>query len=441
MNVDPDSGPAGAGGPAVQPKLRILIVAESASARFGGEAALPLHYFRVLRDLGRPVWLVTHARNRDELSGLYPGDPAIRYVDDTLLNRAMWQIGRRLPARLSHFTCGFASRLATQIAQRRLARQIIATERIDVVHQPMPVSPREPSLLYGLGVPLVIGPMNGGMNFPAAFRRRGNRLEGVLVALGRASARIMNALMPGKREAALLLVANARTRQALPEGVSTHVVELVDNGVDLALWRTPDAPAATSLPPGPTRFIYLGRLIGLKAVDILLEAFHRAAAQAPMHLTIVGDGDQRRRLEALADSLGLRSAAGAAAHAVTFTGWLTQHECATRLRDSDCLVLPSLHECGGAVVLEAMATGKPVIATEWGGPADYVDPTCGILVAPTGRDEFGAGLTRALSRMASLPDERARMGAAGRAKVEREYDWNVKVARMLELYEMARRRP
>lgn len=433
MNDNPDQSPA----------LRILIVAESASARFGGEAALPLHYFRVLRKLGWPVWLLSHARNRDELSELYPGDPAIRYVDDTLLNRAMWQIGRRLPARLSHFTCGFTSRLATQIAQRRLARRIIASERINIVHQPMPVSPREPSLLYGLGVPVVIGPMNGGMDFPAAFRRRSNRLEGVLIGLGRASARAMNAVMPGKREAAVLLVANSRTRQALPEGLCTRVVELVDNGVDLALWRAPDAPAAIRPPPAPapTQFIYLGRLIDLKAVDILLKAFHRAAAHTPMHLTIVGDGDERQRLEALADSLGLRSANGGKAGGVTFTGWLTQHECVDRLRDSDCLVLPSLHECGGAVVLEAMAMAKPVIATDWGGPADYVDPTCGILVPPTGRDEFDAGLTRAMSRLASSPEERARMGAAGRAKVEREYDWDVKVARMLELYEMARRRP
>ena len=56
---------------------RVLIVAEHASARFGGEAALPLHYFRVLRNRGVPVWLVTHARTRDELSALYPGDARI----------------------------------------------------------------------------------------------------------------------------------------------------------------------------------------------------------------------------------------------------------------------------------------------------------------------------------------------------------------------------
>src|SRR5438094_542816 len=102
---------------------RLLIVCENASASFGGEAALPLHYFRVLRKLGIPVWLVTHARTRAELEKLFPGETTIRYVKDTLLNRVMWKVGRRVPPRLSNFTFGFVSRLATQLAQRRLVRR------------------------------------------------------------------------------------------------------------------------------------------------------------------------------------------------------------------------------------------------------------------------------------------------------------------------------
>src|SRR5437764_6013121 len=78
---------------------RLLIVCENASARYGGEAALPLHYFRVLRKFGIPVWLVTHARTRPELEALFPGETTIRYVKDTLLNRVMWQVGRLVPPR------------------------------------------------------------------------------------------------------------------------------------------------------------------------------------------------------------------------------------------------------------------------------------------------------------------------------------------------------
>ena len=58
---------------------------------------------------------------------------------------------------------------------------------------------------------------------------------------------------------------------------------------------------------------------------------------------------------------------------VKFSGFLSQPDCARRLQAADVFVLPSLFECGGAVVLEAMAVGLPVIATAWGGPLDYLD--------------------------------------------------------------------
>jgi glycosyltransferase involved in cell wall biosynthesis len=417
---------------------RVLIVCEHASARFGGEAALPLHYFRVLKKRGVPVWLLTHARTRDELSALYPGDPAIHYVEDTRLDRAMYRIGLRMPARLAYLTVGFVSRFATQLVQRRIARRLVARERIDVVHQPMPVSPREPSMLFGLGAPVVIGPMNGGMDYPAGFGRHRSGAEALVTRVGRAAAAALNRLMPGKRRAALLLVANQRTRAALPAGVCKNVVEIVENGVDLTLWdsRQGNRPAD----PLPTRFVFLGRLVDWKAVDLLLHAFAQAVAQVPMRLAIVGDGDERGRLESLAAQLALTTGADASAGPVSFTGWLPQQLCAERLREADCLVLPSLLECGGAVVLEAMSMSKPVIATAWGGPVDYLDSSCGILVAPTDRDALVAGLRDALLRIARSSEERIAMGANGRRKVEREYDWDVKAEQILAQYRLVRAR-
>jgi glycosyltransferase involved in cell wall biosynthesis len=168
----------------------------------------------------------------------------------------------------------------------------------------------------------------------------------------------------------------------------------------------------------------------------LLEAFAQACAHAPMHLEIIGDGEERARLESLAAGLGIARDSGSAA-SVDFVGWLSQSGCADRLRRSDCLVLPSIYECGGAVVLEAMSVGKPVIATDWGGPADYLDPGCGILVPPTSRRAFVEGLRDAMVRMAKSPQDRERLGANGIAKVRREYDWDVKVNRMLGFYELA----
>ena len=81
-----------------------------------------------------------------------------------------------------------------------------------------------------------------------------------------------------------------------------------------------------------------------------------------------------------------------------------------------------------------MAASRPVIATDWGGPADYLDASCGILVPPTSQPEFINGLCRAMVNLATSYELRIRLGAHGHAKAVREYDWEVKVDRMLDIY-------
>lgn len=418
---------------------RVLIVSEHASARFGGEAALPLHYFRVLRHRGYNVWLITHARTRDELSQTFPGEQRIVYVEDTRLHILMWRVGKRLPGQIAYFTTGFVSRFAAQLEQRKLVRSLVAEHGINVIHQPMPVSPREPSLMCGFGVPVVIGPMNGGMEYPPAFAHTRGLVERWALRAARLASWGLNRLLPGKRAAALLLVANERTRRALPPGLRQPVVELVENGVDVNLWNA----GARRLQPtsgelSVTTFAFLGRLIDLKAVDLLLYAFQRSARVSPIRLLIIGDGPERAGLEALAIRLGILAQDRADVGRVFFGGWLTQAQCAVELRESDCLVMPSLRECGGAVVLEAMCAGKPVIATAWGGPVDYLDPGCGVLVPPDSREALIDGFADAMTRLAAAPELRQELGRRGREKVMRDFDWEVKVDRVVALYERVR---
>jgi len=392
----------------------------------------------VLRGRGIPVWLITHARVRNELQQIYPeDDPHIFYIEDTWLHLALWRISHWIPARLDYLTTGYLMRIITQLAQRRIARDAIARFGVSVVHQPMPVSPKEPSLLHGLGVPVVIGPMNGGMNYPAGFRRQQSALLNAVVRGGRAAASAMNWLMPGKRRAAALLVANQRTRDALPAGVCKNVITLVENGVDLSLWK--QAPQQGPDDQHVARFVFLGRLVDWKAVDLLLTAFASARKRARMSLLVIGDGVVGPALKHLSSELGLTASTEGEESKVFFAGWMSQAECAPKLRSQHCLVLPSLMECGGAVVLEAMALGMPVIATAWGGPTDYLDPSCGVLVEPRSRQELIDGLADAMVRLAESPPLRAAMGQAGRDKVVREFDWEAKVDRMIEVYRSAMR--
>ncbi|MBM0740654.1 glycosyltransferase family 4 protein [Phormidium sp. CLA17] len=435
--------------------MRILIVAEHASMEFGGEAALPVHYFRELRQRKVEAWLVVHERTREELLTYFPDDcDRIYFVPDTRWHRLLSSAGKYLPRKISEITFGFAMTMLTQLYQRRLIKKLVRNKQVDVVHQPIYVSPKIPSLIFGIGAPVVIGPMNGGMTFPPAFRHKEGRAVTFAVSIGRLLANFINTLIPGKKLAATLLVANHRTREALPAGIKGKVVELVENGVDVLLWRSKFSPQLAKLnaatpnsnksgnperEPQPIKFIFVGRLVGWKGLDLLLPAFKQVLEHLPATLEIIGNGPAQPSLAQLVVELGLNDERSSSLHgshlpAVEFSGWLAQRECAQHLQVADILVLPSLFECGGAVVLEAMATGLPVIATKWGGPIDYVDESCGILVSPNSHEEFVHELAAAMLKLAQSPTLREKMGRSGRRKVFNHFNWEKKIDTMLEIY-------
>jgi glycosyltransferase involved in cell wall biosynthesis len=407
--------------------MRVVIVAEHASAQFGGEAFLPLNYFRLLRSRKIETWLVSHMRTQAELEALFPDAiDHMHFVEDTWLHRFLYHSGKLLPRRVAEATTGILMHLYTEATQRRIVRQLVQKHQIDIVHQPIPVSPKQPSLIFSVGAPVVIGPMNGGINYPPAFQARQSRWVEHFVTLGRVSSNLFNRLLPGKLNAHTLLVANQRTKQALPAGIQGMVVELVENGVDLSVWRSDSSISKSA--DKPVQFVYVGRLVDWKAVDLLLTAFQPVATTTGATLELIGDGVLRQELEAQAANLGL-------ADHVIFTGWLSQANCAIKLQQADAFVLASLLECGGAVVLEAMAMGLPVIATNWGGPVDYVDASCGILVAPTSPETFVTELTAAMFKLAESSDLRSQLGQAGRQRVLAHFDWERKVDQIIDIYQ------
>jgi glycosyltransferase involved in cell wall biosynthesis len=401
--------------------MRICIVADNASARFGGEAILPLHYFRLLRQRGVEVWLIAHDRVRAELEALLPEErQRMRFVSDTAIHRVLFRFSGMLPRRIAESTLGLVMLMYTQWTERRVVRQLIRDYGIDVLHQPAPVAPSYPSMFFGLGKPLIIGPMNGGMDYPPAFRSADSLLSRIFVALARPLTAVVNRLLPGKRNAAVLLVANQRTAAALPAGYRGRVEELVENGVDLETWHT----SAVPFEPAASRFVFMGRLVDWKALPIMFEAMTRVPGAT---LDVIGDGGMRQVWQREAERLRLGSR-------VQFRGWQSQQECARALADATALVLPSLYECGGAVVLEAMAMARPVIATAWGGPADYLDGDTGFLISPKSRESMIAGFADAMQRLIDNPELAAHMGAAARKKLLAQFTWQMKIDRMIEIY-------
>ena len=348
----------------------------------------------------------------------------IHYVSEALFQKICWNLGRALPAHVQSFTSEWLVHLVTQYRQRRRVRHLIEQYKIQIVHEPAPVAPRLPSMMFGLGVPVVIGPMNGNMTYPPGFRSR-SLLERAFVPMARSFGNLANYLIPGKRRAEMLLVANERTRIALPSGCKGKVEVLCENGVDLDVWQRPE-----DLPTRPVdglRLVFLGRLVPWKGVDIVLDVFAKVKKETPSaELWIIGDGPELSRLQQQAEALGVGGA-------VTFHGWAAPEDCPRLLSQCDVFLYPSVFDCGGAVVLEAMSLGLTVVALNWGGPGEYLASGTGVLVEPVDRQRSVDELAQAVRSL--TPIKRRELGEAAQRKVADHYTWPAKVQQIVGIYQ------
>jgi glycosyltransferase involved in cell wall biosynthesis len=216
------------------------------------------------------------------------------------------------------------------------------------------------------------------------------------------------------------VVANSQGLAALArQSAGTTPIGLIPNGVDTARFT----PAVSRDEAGPVRLVFVGRLVRQKGLDVLLEALARLPAGADYELTLVGDGPLRPALTGQAQALGLTSR-------LRFVGWAGREDMPDLLRRADIFVFPSRDEGMPNAVLEAMATGLPVVATRISGNEEVVvDGQTGLLVPPDDPDALAGALARLL---ADRPLGRS-LGAAGRERAGREYSWRAVAERYAAL--------
>lgn len=185
---------------------------------------------------------------------------------------------------------------------------------------------------------------------------------------------------------------------------------------------------------GRFRIVSVGRLIPSKGFHFGLKVFARVLSEFPdCEYWIVGDGPERDRLGRLANELEV-------AHAVRFWGSLQRPAVLERLASCDLLLHPSLHESGGYVCVEAMALGKPVVCLELGGPALIVTSKAGCAVPAKDPDSAVEMLSEACLRLVRDPELYRGLSIGARERVLSSFRWEVKRARIGEIYRRVGRR-
>lgn len=161
------------------------------------------------------------------------------------------------------------------------------------------------------------------------------------------------------------------------------------------------------------RLLYTGRLAAVKGLPVLLESLVTLKATYPdLVLTVVGDGPDRAALEEMTARLGLHGY-------VKFVGYQSQAQVREHMQQTDVFVLSSFAEGVPVVLMEAMAAGVPVVATQIAGVSELVQSEVSGYLVPPGD---AASLADRISTLLGDRELRAKFGAAGRAKVEQEFN-------------------
>lgn len=412
-------------------KLRILACAYACSPtagaeRFGGgESILG---WNMVQQLARfhQVWVLTHAGNRPAIEASEQREPLsnvrFQYLD--------------LPRWLGHLQqiqggIQFYAYL-WQIRAYFEARRLHGLFKFDAFHHITYANDWMASFIGALlPVPYIRGPGGGAHRTPKGllnqYTFRG-RLWERLRAAGQWLFRHDPFFAAGQSRAHAILVCNPEALEALPQKWRCKAHLFSVNGVssaDLALF-VPRKPEDSTF-----RILSAGKFLRIKGFGLAIQSFAAFSQKYPgSEFTIVGDGPEFRHLDDLVRESGLQEQ-------VRFEQWMPRADLLNKMASCDVFLFAGLRDGGGAVVVEAMSMGKPVVCLDIGGPAMHVTKDSGIKIAATSTEHCVKEMANALEQLYLDPKFRGELGKAARERAVQMYHWDRAGERMLEIYQRA----
>jgi glycosyltransferase involved in cell wall biosynthesis len=372
------------------------------------------------------VWALTRAKNRGPIESALARQriPSVHWVYFDLPRWArFWKKEKKRRGIHLYY---YLWQICAYFVARKLHRRV----GFDLVHHVTLVNYWMPSFVALLSVPFVWGPVGGGESAPHVFRHCFN-LRGKLYEVMRDLAQRLGQLDPFVRltgQRAVLGIATTAETEVRLRSLGARKVMVLSQvalpGEEIA-WLG----SFTSRQSGPFRLVSIGTLLHLKGFELGLRAFARFRSRFPAtEYWIIGDGPERKRLEKVAEALGV-------ARSVTFWGNIPRWQVLEKLVECDTLVHPSLHDSGGWVCVEAMAAGRPVICLDLGGPALQVTQETGAKIPAISPEQTVHDLAAAMERLARDPGLRARMARACRERVREQFNWERKGNQLSALYD------
>lgn len=392
------------------PPKRVLISAFACSPLRGSEDGIGWHWVLETARLGYDVTVLTRRCYEPEIEAAIDTVRAAGKVRFVYLDLAAWINFHGLRKLAGYFYI-----YVWQIHALVVARRLQSRQGFDFVHHITFGGIRFPTFLGSLGIPLIFGPLGGGEAAPLRLRR-GYPLRGKLVDRLRDLSNWLVRYDPSmhysfNRAAAIVL----RTPESIPVVPSRYRNKILlerDIGIDCG----PDVPRRRMPNPETPRVLYMGRNLYWKGMHLGLPAFARLVSACPgARLSIVGSGPERGEWQRLAEKLGITAN-------VQWVDWVDNSKVGEIYGQHDLFLFPSLHDAGATVIYEAASHRLPIVCLDLGASGVLVEPSFGIKVEVSGKDETRviADLAEAMHGLATNQEVMIRLGSNARDWAERQ---------------------
>lgn len=315
-----------------------------------------------------------------------------------------------------------------QIQAYMVARKLHHNIQFDLTHHVTFVRHSTPSFLSLLPIPFIWGPVGGGEFAPLTFWQDFS-LKAKIYEVARILWCEIGENDPFTRYTARRsVIARVTTKDTANrvERLGASRVEIYsETGLPSAEINNLAQYVLTETTP--VRFISIGRLLHWKGFHLGIRAFAQAGLPDAEYW-LFGEGPEQQRLHKLAKDLGVEPQ-------VKFFGKQPRSEVLHQLGKCLALVHPSLHDSGGWVCLEAMASGRPVLCLDLGGPGVQVTQETGFKVPAHTPNQAVQDLAKAMCLLAQDRKLSIQMGQSGQQRVREVFDWEVKGKELVALYE------
>lgn len=402
----------------------VCVVAEQCNPEW---PSVPRVTFQLIRHLAEHVniTLVTHERNQKAITKTPFIQNAIFVKEPNWVKRYYSWIVRFIPGRASNWPLFHAftypvfdsfDRRATSIYKELESKG----HRFDLIWALSPILPRYP---YRLAqetdrAPMMLGPVNGGLPFPKGFVKR-SLSEFSAFNFLRVIAEKNPTLRKTYQHSNLVLSGSRFTEQLVNARLGSNSVSsyFPENGIDDRFFSNKPAIRKDG---EPLKLLFVGRLTPYKGADMLIQALAKLKQRGidSIELRVVGDGSQLKELQDLSKALELDDQ-------ITWVGRIPPEAVSIEYQKAHAFVFPSIREFGGAVVIEAMASGLPCVISDYGGIGEFVTHSCGFKTFPKSPESMINFLAQSVHTIWENEALRQKMGAAA-IKEAQQHKWSNK---------------